>query len=139
MTFLIDTDVLSEMRKRQRKAAAVQAWLETVGWSALSTSWLVIGEMRRGANLIRRRDAEQAKALDAWVDYIIDQLDSRIYPVDRPIAETWAKLGIPDPLPTIDGLIAATALTHGLILATRNVDDFGIAGLNVLNPWTFAS
>ena len=138
MTFLLDTNVLSEMRKRERKAAGVQAWLESVGWNALSTSWVVVGEMRRGAKLVRRRDRDQAEALDAWIDYIVSRLDARIYPVDRAVAEIWASLGVPDPIPTIDGLIAATALTHGLRLATRNVSDFRIPGLNVVDPWTFS-
>ena len=137
MTFLADTNVLSELRKRDRRAAGVQAWIDAVGWGAISTSWLVIAELKRGANLIRRRDPQQAKMLDAWLDYTVNSLDARIYPIDGPVAETWAKLGIPDPLPTMDGLIAATAVTHGLILATRNVRDFSIAGLNIVNPWAF--
>jgi toxin FitB len=136
VTFLVDTNVLSEMRKRQRRSPDVQAWVEAVGWNALSTSWIVIGEMIRGANLVRRRDIEQARMLDAWIEYTVNQLGGRIYPVDGPVAATWARLGIHDPLPATDGLIAATALTHGLTLATRNVRDFSIAGLNVVNPWT---
>ncbi len=138
MTFLVDTNVLSEMRKRQRGNTGVRAWIESVGWDAISTSWIVIREMRRGVSLIGRRDPEQAEMLNAWVDYTVNKLDARIYPVDGPVAETWARLGIPDPLPTMDGLIAATALTHGLTLATRNVRDFGVAGLNIVDPWTFA-
>jgi predicted nucleic acid-binding protein len=93
--------------------------------------------MTRGANLVRRRDIEQARMLDAWIEYTVNQFGGRIYPVDGSVAATWASLGIPDPLPATDGLIAATALSHGLTLATRNVRDFGIAGLNVVNPWTF--
>jgi toxin FitB len=135
--FLADTNVLSEMRKRQRMAASVQAWIGSVGWSALSTSWLVIGEMRHGANLIARCDSEQAGALNAWVDYVVSQLDARIHPVDGPVAETWAKLGISNSLPATDALIAATAINHGLTLATRNVRDFQIAGLTITNPWAF--
>lgn len=138
MSFLLDTNVLSEMRKRERRATGVQAWLEAVGWDVLATSWVVIGEMRHGAHLIRRRDAEQARALDAWIDYTLTQLEGRIYPVDGAVAETWARLGIPDPLPTSDGLIAATAITHGLILATRNVRDFRIAELSIIDPWVYS-
>jgi toxin FitB len=137
VNFLLDTNVLSEMRKRERRATGVQAWIEAVGWDVLATSWVVIGEMKHGANLVRRRDAEQAKALDAWIEYAVTQLEARIYPVDGPVAETWARLGIPDPLPTSDGLIAATAISHGLTLATRNVRDFRIAGLNIIDPWSY--
>jgi hypothetical protein len=137
MTFLADTNVLSEMRKRQRMASSVQSWIASVGWNALSTSWIVIGEMKHGAHLIARRDSEQAEALNAWIDYVVSKLEARIYPVDGPVAEIWAKLGIPNPLPATDALIAATAINHGLTLATRNVHDFQITGLNVTDPWTF--
>lgn len=136
--FLADTNVLSELRKGGRRAKGVQAWIETVGWVTLSTSWIVIAEMRRGANLIQRRDPEQAKMLNQWVDYTIGQLGERIYPVDRPVAEAWAKLGIPNPLPLMDGLIAATALVHGSTMATRNVRDFANMGISVVDPWSFA-
>jgi hypothetical protein len=138
VTFLLDTNVLSEMRKRERRAIGVQAWLEAVGWDVLATSWVVVGEMKHGANLVRRRDGKQAKALDAWIDYTLTRLERRIYPVDGGVAETWARLGIPDPLPISDGLIAATAITHGLTLATRNVRDFRIAGLNIVDPWAYS-
>ena len=137
MTFLADTNVLSEMRKRQRMASGVRSWIESVGWNALSTSWIVIGEMKHGANLIARRDSEQAEALNAWIDYVVSRLEARIYSVDGPVAEIWAKLGIPNPLPTTDALIAATAINQGLTLATRNVQDFRIAGLSVTDPWSF--
>jgi predicted nucleic acid-binding protein len=138
VTFLADTNVLSELRKRQLRDPNVQAWIESVGWDSLSTSWVVIAEMRRGANLIRRRDTEQGRMIDAWVDYTIEQLGDRIHPIDGPVAEEWARLGIPHPLPTIDGLIAATALVHGLTLATRNIRDFGDVKVQIINPWTFA-
>lgn len=137
MRFLADTNVLSELRKRQLRDTNVQAWIGSVGWLSLSTSWIVIAEMRRGANLIRRRDTKQGRMLDAWVDYIVEQLSDRIYPIDGPVAEEWARLGIPNPLPTMDGLIAATALVHGLTLATRNVRDFGNVKIDVINPWVF--
>ena len=137
MIFLADTNVLSELRKRQRRDKGVQGWIQSVGWSALSTSWIVIGELRRGANLVRRRDPEQADALDVWIDYVLDTLGPQIYPIDGPVAEAWAQLGVPDPLPTSDGLIAATAIVHDLTLATRNIRDFAGVGLKIVDPWAF--
>jgi predicted nucleic acid-binding protein len=137
MTFLADTNVLSEMRKRQRMASGVRSWVASIGWNALSTSWVVIGEMKHGANLIARRDSEQAEALNAWINYVVSKLEARIYPVDGPVAEIWAKLGIPNPLPATDALIAATAINYGLTLATRNVRDFTGTGVQVFDPWSF--
>jgi predicted nucleic acid-binding protein len=138
VTFLLDTNVLSELRKGKRANEQVLAFAADAGWESIHTSWIVIAELRRGAALIRRRDTAQARALEAWIGWIIEILDERIHVVDRPVAETWASLMVPDPRSPLDALIAATALSRGLTLVTRNIRDFDGCGLSLLDPWTRA-
>ena len=138
MSFLLDTNVLSELRKQKRAHPHVYNWATTVGWSAFHTSWIVIAEMRRGANLARRHDVAQATFLDAWIAEVIERLENRIFQVDRPVAEVWATLMVPDPRSPLDALIAATALARRLTLVTRNTRDFEGSGIALLDPWEFA-
>lgn len=135
MSYLVDTNVISELRKRERGHAGVVRWAASVEPLELYTSVLVIGEIRRGIELKRRADAAQADALRLWFDKLRAGLGARILPIDESVAETWGRLGIPHLLPVIDGLIAATAIVHGLIVVTRNVADLARAGVPVLNPF----
>jgi len=135
LSYLIDTKVLSELRKRERGHPGVVRWAATVDPSDLHTSVLVIGEIRHGIELKRRTDTAQAAALDIWLDKVREGLGARILPVDERVAELWGRLGIPDPLPTTDGLIAATAIVHGLTIVTRNIDDMARTGATVLDPF----
>lgn len=138
MSFLVDTNVLSELRKARRGNPNVFAWAEATGWSVLHSSWIAIAELKRGAELIRRRDRAQAIVLHAWIAEIIDLLRDRIHPVDQPVAEIWAELMVPNPRSPLDTLIAATARSQGLILVTRNVRDFADCGVGLLDPWNYA-
>jgi predicted nucleic acid-binding protein len=135
--FLADTNVLSELRKRERANERVRIWAAVHGWSAIHTSWIAIAEMKRGAALVARRDPIQAAALERWISEVLDHRGDRVFPVERSVAEAWAHLMIPNTRPAMDALIAATALVHGLTLATRNVRDFKGSGISVLDPWTF--
>ncbi len=135
MSYLIDTNVISELRKRQRGHAGVVRWAASVDPQKLHTSVLVIGEIRRGIEIKRRADAAQASALTLWLDKLRAGLGARILPVDERVAEIWGRLSIPDPLPIIDGLIAATAIVHGLTVVTRNVSDLARTGVTVLDPF----
>jgi predicted nucleic acid-binding protein len=136
LSYLIDTNVISELRKRERGHPGVVRWAASVDPQELHTSVLVIGEIRRGIELKRRVDTAQADALTLWLDKLRAGLGARILPVDERIAEAWGRLGIPDPIPAIDGLIAATAIVHGMIVVTRNVADLARTGVIVLDPFS---
>jgi len=134
--FLLDTNVISEIRKRDRAHPNVERWVASVPVEEIGTSVIVLAEIRRGIELKRRSDPEQAKSLDRWFAQMRMQLANRVLPIDEPIAEAWAHLGIPNPLPLIDGLLAATAKVHGLTLVTRNVADIARTGVSLLDPFS---
>ena len=135
MSLLVDTNVLSELRKGPRAHAAVLAWFEGTDERALFTSVLVLGEVRRGIESIRRRDPTAAVALEQWQLRLSETFGDRVLPVDALIADRWGRLNVPDPSPTVDGLLAATALVHDFTLVTRNVRDVERTGVRVLNPF----
>ena len=111
------------------------AWRDSVDSEQLFSSVLVIGELRQGIQRVRRRDGRQAAALDRWLGLLKLEFEDRILPVTTPIAEAWGRLNVPDPLPAIDGLLAATALVHGLTLVTRDSARLEQSGISLLNPW----
>jgi predicted nucleic acid-binding protein len=137
VSFLVDTNVLSELRKRERGNRNVYSWTEATGWNALHASWISIAEMKRGVELIRRHDKPQAIVLRAWTEKVLELLRGRILPVDQAVAEIWADLMVPNPRSPLDTLIAATARAHGLTLVTRNVRDFAGTGIDLLDPWRY--
>lgn len=130
--YLIDTNVVSELAKRAPHPAVV-AWLSAAPDCLLSV--LTLGELRRGARMLERRDAPRAARLDAWIDGLIIEYGSRIIPVDAAVMEHWARLPTVRTVPVIDGLIAATAREHRLTVATRNVSDFAELGVPVHDPF----
>ncbi len=135
MKFLLDTNVVSELRKGARADRSVAAWFERLETDDLYLSVLVVGEIRRGIEKLRRRDPKSAAALDRWLSSLSAGFEDRILPVDRRIAEEWGRMNVPDPLPVLDALMAATAKVHGLVLATRNVKDVAATGVRTLNPF----
>ena len=138
MKFLLDTNVISEIRKRHRAHPNVVRWVARTPATEIGTSVLVLAEIRHGIELKRRTDPDQARALDRWFSQMRMRLGDRVLPIDEPVAEVWALLGIPDPLPLIDGLLAATAKQHGLTLVTRNVADIAATGVSRLDPFSAA-
>ena len=133
---LMDTNIISEIRKGRRCDAAVAEWYAGVAEGDLYLSVLVLGEIRKGAELAgRRRDYAQAEALENWLQIVAERFAERILPVDAATALTWGRLTALRPLPVIDGLLAATALTQDMILATRNLADFQGLGVQLLNPF----
>ncbi len=135
MSYLIDTNVISELRKRKRCNASVSAWYETVSDEGVFLSVLTVGEIRRGIENIRRRDVSSSRALEVWFAKILANHSARILPVTEAVAEEWGRFNVPDPLPVIDGLLAATAKVHGLTLVTRNVSDVEATGIPIINPF----
>lgn len=135
MTFLLDTNVISEIRKGARAHPQVVRWVEATPAEKLFTSVIVLAEIRRGIELRRRHDRVQAALLDDWYEGMRAKLGDRVLPVSEPVAETWGRLGIPNPMPLFDGLLAATALVHGMTLVTRNVADVARSGVPTLDPF----
>jgi hypothetical protein len=133
--FLLDTNVISEIRKRDRAHANVARWVKQTPAREIGTSVLVLAEIRRGIELKRRKDPEQAAALDRWFAQVRSRLGDRVVPVDEPIAEAWALLSVPDPIPFIDGLLTATAKVRGLTLVTRNAAPLTRTGVSLLDPF----
>lgn len=134
MRWLLDTNVVSEIRKGSRGDPGVVRWAtgrDDEAWLSVVT----VGEIRRGIELKRRRDEVAAHHLDLWLEGLVGSFASRILPVDQRVAEVWARLNVPDPRPVVDGLIAATAAVHGLTLVTRNAKDFEGVGVEVFNPF----
>lgn len=135
MSYLLDTNVVSELRKGERSDPHVAAWYASVAGADKFLSVLTVGEIRRGIEGIRRRDTSSARALDVWLARLLADHSARILTVTEPIADEWGRLNVPDPLPVIDGLLAATAIVHGLTLATRNVDDVERTAVACVNPF----
>jgi predicted nucleic acid-binding protein len=135
LSYLVDTNVISELRKGERADPAVQTWFASVADEEIFLSVLTVGEIRQGFERIRRRDLAAATALDRWLDRVVDMHRDRLVPVDRLVAEEWGRMNVPDPLPVIDGLLAATAKVTGLTLATRNVADVERTGVDLVNPF----
>ncbi len=134
MTWLLDTNVLSELRKGERAPAGIRSWFESTNEAELYTSVLVLGELRRGIESIRRRDVPSALALEQWLIRLEERFSDRVLPIDAKVAERWGRLNVPDPIPPIDGLLAATALVHDLVLVTRNTRDVERTGARTLDP-----
>lgn len=135
MSWLLDSNVLAELRKGARAHPSVTTWFASTDEADLFTSVLVLGEARRGVESIRRRDTAAAMALDQWLLRLRETFADRVLPIDEDIADRWGALNVPDPLPAVDGLLAATALVHDLTVVTRNVRDMERTGVRVFNPF----
>ncbi len=136
--YLLDTNVVSELRKvRAGKAdPCVAAWAETVDAGDLYLSVITVHELELGVLLAERRDPSQGAIFRAWLNgHVLTAFADRVLAVDAAVALRSARLHVPDPRPLRDGLIAATALVHGMMVVTRNVADFEPTGVAILNPW----
>ena len=133
--FLLDTNVVSELRKGTRADAGVRAWFDEHSTDQLWLSVLVVGELRRGVELLRRRDKRAGKRLSDWLATITSEYGDRIIPITTEVCERWAMLNVADPLPVVDGLLAATALERDLVFVTRNTVDVERTGVALVNPF----
>ena len=136
--YLLDTNVVSELRKiRLGKADRhVAKWADSVDAADLYISVITVQELEIGVLLAERRDPSQGAVLRAWLKgHVLPAFNDRILMVDIAVAQRSARLHVPDPRPVRDGLIAATALVHGMTVVTRNVADFEPTGVAVINPW----
>jgi toxin FitB len=135
VTYLLDTNVISETRKRQ-PSAGVTGWIAATPADQLHVSVLTIVEIEQGISRIRGRgDREQATGLEQWLRQVEAGFGERVLPVTLPVASAWGRQQHTQPLPVIDGLLAATAKVNGLTMVTRNVKDFERSGVQVLNPF----
>ena len=135
MSFLLDTNVISEPRKRSRADAGVMRWLSSVEDGELYISALAIGEIRQGIEGIRRRDPVQAGHLESWLAGLRRDYAERILPVDLETAGEWGRMNPPDPVSAVDGLMAATAKVRNMTFVTRNTADVERTGVRLLNPF----
>jgi predicted nucleic acid-binding protein len=138
MMFVLDTNVVSELRKvRLGKAdVSVAAWAQSVDAADLFVSAITIMELELGVLSIERKDATQGAMLRAWLEqHVLPEFSGRTLPVDTAVAQRCARLHVPDKRGERDALIAATALVHGMTVVTRNVVDFKPTGVATINPW----
>ncbi|MFC5513668.1 type II toxin-antitoxin system VapC family toxin [Massilia jejuensis] len=138
MMFVLDTNVVSELRKvRLGKANTnVTAWVESVDAADLFVSAITIMELELGVLAIERKDATQGAMLRSWLEqHVLPEFSRRTLPVDTAVAQRCARLHVPDKRGERDALIAATALVHGMTVVTRNTADFAPTGVSLINPW----
>jgi predicted nucleic acid-binding protein len=134
--YVLDTDVVSHLRRPEKAHRNVVAWASNTPVTLHFISAITLLELERGILSMERKDAAQGAILRAWMDgQILVRFSGRILPVDIAVAQRCARLHVPDPKPERDALIAATALIHSMTVVTRNVEDFKLTGVEILNPW----
>ena len=139
MSFLLDTNVVSELRKvgSAKASERVVQWVQSVDADALYLSVVTVMELKIGALQVERRDPVQGEILRTWLDrHVLPQFADRVLSIDLEVAHRCASLHVPDRRSDRDALIAATALVHRMIVVTRNTSDFEPTGVPVLDPWT---
>jgi hypothetical protein len=134
VSYLLDTNVVSEIRKPNRNVG-VSAWFDEVDSGDLYLSVLVLGEIRQGIERLRRRDPRQSDVFERWLTVLKEDFDERLLPVSPSVAERWGHLNAAQLLPVVDGLLAATAIEHDLTLVTRDDRTLHESGARLLNLW----
>ncbi len=135
MSYLLDTNVISEIRKGERCDRHVRDWYASIADADVFLSTLVVGEIRKGVELARVRDPDKADALEQWLGQVEVAFDGRVLGIDNAVAHRWGRMSALRPTPVIDCLLAATAAVNRLTLVTRNDGDVAGLGAKVLNPF----
>ena len=134
--FILDTNVVSELRKGNKAHRSVKMWAQALPSASLYLSVVSILELEIGILLLERRDPQQGGILRAWMDgRVLPSFSGRILPIDTAVAQRCAVLHVPNPRSDRDALIAATALVHGMTVVSRNVSHFQPTGGGIVNPW----
>ena len=136
---LLDTNVVSELRKRERCDENVTTWYVSIPDGDLFLSVLTLGEIRKGIVLVRDRDPGQAEALENWLTFVKQNYEGRILPIDADISDAWGQMHYVRNVPVVDGLLAATAKVHNLTLVTRNIQHMQGLGASLLDPFAPAT
>lgn len=136
--YLLDTNVISEIRKQDRCDAKVRNWYRQVEASQIFLSVLVTGEIRRGVEQARPRDLTKARQLESWLDALEGAFAERVLDVDTRVADEWGRMSATRSTPVVDCLLAATAKVHKLMLVTRNLKDVAGLGAEILNPFEYS-
>lgn len=135
MKYLVDTNVISEIRKGESAHPNVRAWWDSVSPSAVFISVLTLGEIRRGIRGLEARDKKRAAFLMIWLEGLSRFFASRLLPIDERAALAWAEISAKRSVPLIDSLIAACAASRDMTLITRNTKDIADSGVRYLNPF----
>jgi predicted nucleic acid-binding protein len=135
VNYLLDTNIISEVRKGAKCDAKVAAWYDLIDDADIYLSVLVLGEIRKGVERARPSNPAQARALEKWLATLAESFADRILPIDQAVADEWGRAGAKRPVSTVDALLAATAKVHGMTLATRNVSDVADLGSAFVNPF----
>jgi len=133
--YLIDTNIISEVRKGARCDRDVAAWFESIADADIYLSVLVVGEIRKGIERARPNTPVQASALEQWLTELVRSFTERIMPIDQAVADEWGRMSAKRSLSTIDALLAATSKVNRMTLATRNISDVVNLGVRVLDPF----
>jgi hypothetical protein len=134
--FVLDTNVVSELRRPEKADPEVLTWASAAPLASFFLSSITVLELELGTLLMERKDTDQGAVLRAWMDrQVLPWFEGRILAVDTAVAQRCARLHVPNPRAERDALIAATALVHGMTVATRNVADFAPTGVRTVNPW----
>lgn len=135
MNCLIDTNIISEVRKSDKCDPNVAAWYASISDDDIYLSVLVLGEIRKGIERARPSNPGKARALEKWLSAVRKSFAERIIPIDQAVADEWGRISAKRPVPSVDALLAATAKVHRMTLATRNIQDVAGLGADVLNPF----
>ncbi len=134
--YLLDTNVLSELRRGSNCDRNVRAWAKANLTKRHFISVLSLGEIRRGIETLHRKAPDQSQAFEEWLNRLLVQYEDTILPITEEISDLWGRMNAKKTLPVIDGLIAATALENNLTVVTRNLTDFDSV-VSAVNPWEF--